>query len=148
MKKYFIIVIMFSAVFVSQIAAQDLNGILSEMAAQKDNSLHSMCNKADKSKFYVLDIFAMVMGQVTTTEVSILAKGKKVCFMGVATGKSEATNSTTASFEGGRVSCYQTADGERLRAAKLKRTGYKVVGEFAGVSGKTVKLNNCAIESP
>ena len=94
----------------------------------------------------VLDIFDLVMGKVTTTEVSILAKGKKVCFKGVATSRSDATNSTTAVFEGGRVSCYQTADAERLAAAKLKRTGYKVVGKFTGVSGKTVKLNNCALE--
>ena len=97
------------------------------------------------SNLYVLDIFELFMERVTTTEVSILAKGKKVCFQGVATGRRDATNSTIATFED-RVFCNQTTDAERIAATKLKQTGYYVIGFFVGVSGNTISLNNCVFQ--
>ena len=109
--------------------------------------VNTSCNQSDKSRFYVLDIWGLVSGSVTTTEVSILAKGKKVCFSGVATARNDGTNTTEAVFENDRVSCTQSSDTDRLAAAKIRKTGYRVVGEFSGVSGKTVMLKNCSIES-
>ena len=109
---------------------------------------HSQCNESDSSRFYVLDIFKLVWtgGGLTTTEVSIAARGKKVCFTGMATSRRDESNSTIMKFEDGRVSCNQTADSERLEATRLKQTGYKVVGEFTGVSGEEVMLQHCIFE--
>jgi hypothetical protein len=142
MRKFLIASLMFSVSLVINVAAANANG-----------TQHSMCDAADKSNFYVLDVGSLVRndmgisGEINATEVSILARGKKVCFMGVKTGLRERGDSTIAVFEKGRVSCNQTSDAARLMAARLRRTGYKVVGEFAGVLGKTINLNNCGVES-
>jgi hypothetical protein len=118
-----------------------------QRAEDSKPKVNSSCNQSDKSRFYVLDIWGLVSGSVTTTEVSILAKGKKVCFSGVATGRNDGTNTTEAVFENNRVSCTQSSDADRLAAAKIRKTGYRVVGEFSGVAGRTVMLKNCSIES-
>ena len=107
---------------------------------------HSQCDSSNKSKFYVLDLFAMSMGTVSTTEVSILAKGKKVCFHAVATARNDGTDTTEAVFDDGRVSCTQKADKDMLEAAQLRKTGYRVIGQFSGVKGSTVQLKNCSNE--
>ena len=109
-------------------------------------SNHSACDAQNTSKFYVLDGWQLVSGEVTATEVSIIARGKKVCFTGVATGRVDQTNTTELQMENGRVICEQRSDASRLAAARLGRTGYKVVGDFVGVMGGSVKLKDCAIE--
>ena len=121
--------------------------MIAEVSVALDAEDKVLCEKmaVDKSNLYLLDIFELFMGNVTTTEVSILAKGKQVCFRGVATGRNDATNSTIATFED-RIFCKQTTDAERIAATKLRKTGYYVVGKFTGVSGNTISLNNCVFQ--
>ena len=109
-------------------------------------SNHSGCNVADSSKFYVLDGWKFYSGEVTGTEVSIKGRGKKICFTGVATGRGDGSNTTDVTFENGAVVCTQRSDNDRLAAAQMGRTGYKLIGTYIGVSGKTVRLENCSIE--
>lgn len=109
-------------------------------------SNHSACNANDASKFYVLDGWKFYSGEVTGTEVSIKGRGKKICFTGVATGRGDGSNTTEVTFENGAVICTQRTDDARLAAAKLGRTGYKLIGDLEGVSGKSVRLKDCSIE--
>ena len=107
---------------------------------------HSACDSQNTAKFYVLDGWKFFSGEVNATEVSIIARGKKVCFTGVATGRADGSNTTELQIEDGRVICEQRSDESRLAAAQLGRTGYKVVGDFAGVIGGGVVLRDCSIE--
>ena len=115
--------------------------------AQTNSKHHSGCNTTNISKFYLLSVRDLVWGNITTTEVSIHARGKRVCFQGLAESIGDGTDSTDVGFENGRVSCHQRSDKQRLAAAKLRITGYKVMGEFSGVRGKTVMLKNCSFEA-
>jgi hypothetical protein len=107
---------------------------------------HSACKETDTSKFYVLDGWKFYSGEVTGTEVSIKGRGKKICYIGVATGRNDGSNTTEVIFEDGAVICTQRSDDARLAAAKIKRTGYKLIGDLQGVSGKSVRLKDCSIE--
>ena len=123
--------------YIRELAEREKNEASSVQQASATNE-HSKCISADKNKFYVLDLGELYRNKITTTEVSILARGKKVCFMSV--------DKTVVEFDNSLVSCDQISDTDRLAASKLGRTGYKVIGQFRGVIGKTVMLKDCLFE--
>lgn len=109
---------------------------------------HSSCGVLIReNKAYILDIFKLYTGKLSSTEVAIKARNKYVCFAGVTTSRTEMGSYTLVEFEKGLASCKQTVDGDRLKSAELQRRGYKVVGKFVEVYGNGVELENCKFEN-
>ena len=100
-----------------------------------------------KGQVFALKFYEFYMGDVSATKISIGARGKVLCVSGVTgTGKSDVGNTTIVEFENGGITCKQTTDAARLATESIRRTGYKVAGNFVNVVGRRITLSDCVIE--
>ncbi|WP_137700020.1 hypothetical protein [Marimonas lutisalis] len=105
---------------------------------------HSACN--DSPDVYRLDVLEVISGRLTLTEVAIGAKDKSVCVNGLPAMKNENTDSVDLFFEFGLFQCHQTGTEERIAAAKLSDSAYRIVGHFSRLRDNVIILENCQFE--
>lgn len=108
----------------------------------------------------VIDISAMVLGDISVDKYAMTLRGKKGCFSGILESRTTDRESltlasptqdvTTLYFENSRVVCIQFNEYLRQEAVELGRGAYFVSGQFKEVfafsSGRSsIYLTNCKI---